>query len=321
MYKIKNKLVITIILILIVILITGCEDSFISGETKFSKTGSINGILKNKIGNGILGVSVKIDNKSTTTGNDGYFSIKDLETGKHILRLSHGNYIDISKEIVVEDGSKSIGEIILKKSNNEINLNPLFEVVKLANLERYGYSTRISSKEYNVISSKLIGPNGDEWSLEKYEKDDVHKIYFSSENLKTGIFKIIGETENNFFNYDFEVKEDGFDDIPILKSPINGAIVENNNPVFEFVLTSEPDRVYLLIKKEDDNSYIWLSDIKNNINKGKVEFNDIVDNEIGLVNGEKYEWSIHLSTTNEESEYYMTYQTRSKVKTFIFDTE
>ena len=70
-----------IMLFLSFTLLTGCEDSILSGQTSFKKTGSINGTIVNEQDEFLSNVSVTIGNKTDNTGDRGIFQITSLETG------------------------------------------------------------------------------------------------------------------------------------------------------------------------------------------------------------------------------------------------
>ncbi|MFW6312025.1 MAG: carboxypeptidase regulatory-like domain-containing protein, partial [Nanoarchaeota archaeon] len=138
-----KKFVILIGILFLILILSGCVDDIMSGKITGSRNGSITGQVVNESKEGISEVEVKIDDKTRFTGPEGFFTVKELEVGNHILRLSHPEYKSINEEINIEDGSNSLGEISLKKEDTEINLNPHLGVVSRKNNDDYHYSFRL----------------------------------------------------------------------------------------------------------------------------------------------------------------------------------
>src|SRR6056297_2335903 len=87
------KKIITISLILVLSFsLTGCMEDIFSGKVSTTKTGSINGIIKNNEGKTLSGVSVNIGNKNATTNQEGLFKINELQTGGYNLVVNHSDY-------------------------------------------------------------------------------------------------------------------------------------------------------------------------------------------------------------------------------------
>ncbi|MFW6026471.1 MAG: carboxypeptidase regulatory-like domain-containing protein [Candidatus Woesearchaeota archaeon] len=317
-----KKFVILIGILFLILILSGCVEDIMSGKITGSRNGSITGQVVNESKEGISEVEVKIDDKTRFTGPEGFFTVKELEVGNHILRLSHPEYKSINEEINIEDGSNSLGEISLKKEDTEINLNPHLGVVSRKNNDDYHYSFRLLPNVEDIsIDGKVEEPGGNTWNLKEYEEDESFGALFTIDELITGEFELSGDVEDNKFSYTFYVDKDGFDEAPIIISPNNGLVI-NEDTEFNFELTTKPDRVHMVIKEDGGRGWTWIYNVISGseieIGEKTIEISDIED-EIELISGKEYEWAIHLSSTCKDNQNSLTYEIRSEIKSFKYE--
>ena len=118
---------------------------------------SQNSVLKGKVidlndGEPLIGATIKIDhnNIGTTTNYNGYFELKNLNTGNFTLTISYIGYSEKKIDIIVREGVELLPEINLLSNNTSLNeLEVIADIVK----------ERVTPVAATTISAKYIQEN------------------------------------------------------------------------------------------------------------------------------------------------------------------
>ncbi len=127
-------------------------------------TASIKGTVLTNTSKAAEGVSIQLkgENKTTITDNDGFFILKNLTAGKHIVVVSLIGNNDIEKEVTITNKETTIVNIKLSLSNTELNQVIILSNKSAFKTNRISSSLRLQSpiieipQNIQVITGKLI---------------------------------------------------------------------------------------------------------------------------------------------------------------------
>ena len=248
----KFKKLFSIILILFLTIgISACSEDLLSGKIDATKTGSINGIVKNNNGKILSGVAVSISNKSDTTNDNGVFNIEGLETGGYSLIIETEGYKKTEKSITVNEGSNNLGEIILEKNTEYYSLNINIEgkgtVNKDPDKEKYEKDSKV-----NLTASPQEGWEFSNWSGSVESSKKEIEVIMGSEKTIKATFKEVDSSleinnisdktidEGKSLTFTVETNYQGDDEINLeAKNLPNGANFNNSTGEFSWTPTSE----------------------------------------------------------------------------------
>jgi len=169
----------------------------------------------------ISGVVVSIDDKTFTTGNDGYYIISGIKPGSKELLATKENYDTYRKSITIEEG---------KTISLSIEMTSGYYTHTLAG--------RIVNALYQAISgAKIIVLNPDGSSSKLWDTSDnngnyqiptvpqgTRKIKFEAENYSSKIVEIFISNSDKYFEVKLEAAK--------IEPPSDIEIVMNGNDVF-----------------------------------------------------------------------------------------
>jgi hypothetical protein len=103
---------------------TGALSGLSAEDQKLQKSGVISGIIKDsKTSKPIEGAEVKIDDKSTKSGSDGFYSIDNLTLGSSSIRVSKDGYELSTANIVITTGKNS-KDLLLEIKSKQVEVQP-----------------------------------------------------------------------------------------------------------------------------------------------------------------------------------------------------
>lgn len=131
---------------------------FICGFNSFAQSLSISGVVKDNRGETLPGAGIYLSNykKATVTGNDGKFTLGNLQPGNYDVLVEMMGYLPFTKNVVLS--SKS-AQIEIRLSENMIQLNEV--VIRVdPNRERYVelFKDFFIGKTPNAEKCKLLNP-------------------------------------------------------------------------------------------------------------------------------------------------------------------
>jgi hypothetical protein len=121
-----KKLKLFTVIILLLIILSGCKGTDYSNDNPAPITGDVYGRIVDSQGNSLLNVEVKLNNKSTRTNANGAFAFNDIDKGTYNLEISQHKveepepikdkgiyrfHFDLNKEIVVTDDETDLGDL------------------------------------------------------------------------------------------------------------------------------------------------------------------------------------------------------------------
>lgn len=116
-----------LIIVLLVLCLYGlsCKEAPTEAEELIS--GVTGKITAASTGNNVVGASVYTDpsSKSTTTDNNGYYELKEINPGTYTVTATKSGFNTASVNIVVEEGKISRGDIQLVEEGPELSVQPI----------------------------------------------------------------------------------------------------------------------------------------------------------------------------------------------------
>jgi len=100
----KKRLVCWFLILLLLILITGC------GKYDF-------GVIKTPDGEPVANAEIVVGDNEYFTNENGYFVLKDIEEGEYTLTVRKDGYQEKQIELEADGKSRKIGEIIIEPKN------------------------------------------------------------------------------------------------------------------------------------------------------------------------------------------------------------
>jgi hypothetical protein len=108
-----------LVILICIIVLTACSEGKEEG-TETRATGSVSGFVTgNDSGAVVKDVRVKASGTEVTTGDDGAYEIKDIETGETIVTANKSGYGDYSSTINIANDQTTSHDIVLQASSQQ----------------------------------------------------------------------------------------------------------------------------------------------------------------------------------------------------------
>ncbi|MFO7815299.1 MAG: S8 family serine peptidase [Halanaerobiales bacterium] len=230
---------IPVVLLLLLILLTGCSSN---GQISYY---NIKGTITTEgFNNPIENAEVTIEDKSTHTNQDGNYSIKEISKGTHTWEVSHERYNDHSEEIIIDNDKIINTSLSLQTSDvsvrGTINIYNSSESYNLENVETESYNKDLESQVSTTSTDN------------KYKKGEII-VNFKTSVTNNGVRKFENDKGLNRIK-SLNIKNNN---IKIYKLPKNQGVLKAVEKFNESknVKWAEPNYIYSLTFKPDDEYY------------------------------------------------------------------
>ena len=168
-------------IILVSFLFVGCSGGNTAPQKP--KTSNIMVIVRDNSGNALSGATVSLDSLSGETDASGKYVFKNVKEGNYTVKSEKDGYESDEKDISVSAGKDQTVNLVLKKKEQEVQVEPLKDISKI---KSYRSTVTVKSTSNPADNSKIV-----------IEQDDYGKkqliIVYDKDGKKTFEIYVVGD--------------------------------------------------------------------------------------------------------------------------------